>query len=1177
MQKIILLVALFCGSLVAQGQDYSKLVEKKKYEKAIIKCQENLQKDPNNIESIYFSALIKSRQESGKYFSLIEAYHHYINALKIYRSIEDSKQLEKLEEIPINENTLKTLSDSIHTLAIKLAIIENKEQSFVDYISNFHNSPDALRLFAIKERNRISYEEANKQHSIESFNEFINKYPDAEHVSNAWENIYEIAFLAAKNDNSIISYQNFINKYPLAKQSIDANEIIHAIEFEIANNLNSISGYERFIDKYPNSKQIVSATNKLHELEYIETEKKDNSESYKIFIDKYPLSKQVKAAEKKYYLREFEEHTIKRDWESYKSFFENFEGPFKKVAIDSIVNFAKSGNLNSFQYLINSKIEIENKTLLADSVLKPLIIRGEYSELIDFFNKYNSCLTAERRLELVKEIEIANLALELKLDEPFNPKTKEKYITFIKKAGKNEQGFLALQRLISNELKNKKFSEAIKQIEALEINFSLNNKKIENLKKILRSKFDANITPLSIKEINTTANEYSPVISADNQSLFFCGNGRTDEDNYEHLYYSKYEIGKWGLPIEIKIGSDVELNNAPLANSSDGNNLFVFSDGDIFETNKNKSGWEEIKLMDEKINSESWEGDLTIASDNKTIIFSRGNAPLEKNIDIVFLVDATGSMGTCINGVKDNIYNFIDGLQNENETVNWRAKIINYRDFDISEEQPFNTNEFTNDLSILSTQLEFQPYGGGDEPESTLEAIYKTIKETKWIDKKNGSRVLITFTDATNKDWISDESRKKYKSINSGIVQNQLKNENIKMFLFAQNDSDYSLLESEFTEITLYDNAVAELQNADYSVIMNELSQKVSLISSNTKIFHGDRLPLSDLYISRKSENGDWMEAIKLSNKINTIYTERSPFLHPDMKTLYFSSDGHGGLGKLDVFVSKRLADSCWDCWSDPINLGKEINTPNSDWGYKISTDGEVAFFSKFNNNKNKEDIYKITLPSHLRPELVAKIEGEIKNAKNQPISTTIRWEDLENKTEIGIAKTDPLNGKYFIVLPLGKNYGYYIEDPAYFPISQNLDLRTTNNALSISMDIKVTSLQDMVNESISVPMNNLFFENAKFNLLPSSIQELKRITKLIANLNLKVEISGHTNDIGDEAPNKVLSEKRANAVKEFLIANGINDKMLISIGYGETKPTVPNDSESHRAQNRRVELKFIK
>ena len=145
-----------------------------------------------------------------------------------------------------------------------------------------------------------------------------------------------------------------------------------------------------------------------------------------------------------------------------------------------------------------------------------------------------------------------------------------------------------------------------------------------------------------------------------------------------------------------------------------------------------------------------------------------------------------------------------------------------------------------------------------------------------------------------------------------------------------------------------------------------------------------------DVLISRKDQNGQWTEPESLGYQINTPYAERTPFLHPDMKTLYFSSDGHGGIGKLDVFKSTRLADSCWNCWSKPINLGKEINTEESDWGYKISTDGENAYFSKKKSANENEDIFSLNLPSHLRPDFVATVSGKLLDKQNKPISAEI-------------------------------------------------------------------------------------------------------------------------------------------------------------------------------------------
>ncbi|MGY8989453.1 MAG: vWA domain-containing protein, partial [Flavobacteriales bacterium] len=126
---------------------------------------------------------------------------------------------------------------------------------------------------------------------------------------------------------------------------------------------------------------------------------------------------------------------------------------------------------------------------------------------------------------------------------------------------------------------------------------------------------------------------------------------------------------------------------------------------------------------------------------------------------------------------------------------------------------------------------------------------------------------------------------------------------------------------------------------------------------TNDNNYHGDNQYPSDLFVSLKDENDNWGTPFNIGDSINTIFTERSPFLHPDMKTLYFSSDGYGGLGKLDVFMSTRLFDSCWTCWSEPINLGKEINTIESDWGYKISTDGKTAYFTQEKTNYKRNSL----------------------------------------------------------------------------------------------------------------------------------------------------------------------------------------------------------------------------
>ena len=344
---------------------------------------------------------------------------------------------------------------------------------------------------------------------------------------------------------------------------------------------------------------------------------------------------------------------------------------------------------------------------------------------------------------------------------------------------------------------------------------------------------------------------------------------------------------------------------------------------------------------------------------------------------------------------------------------------------------------------------------------------------------------------------------------------------------------------------------------------------------SHNEFYHATQAYFSDLYVSIQTENG-WSNPVNLGNSINTNFIERSPFLHPDMKTLYFSSDGHGGLGKLDVYMTTRLADSCWNCWTEPINLGKEINTISDDWGYRITTDGSMAYFSKKSNSATTDDLFRLTLPAHLRPDIVARIEGELKNSKNEAISATIRWEDLESNKVIGTSKSDPQDGSYFIVLPMGKNYGYFVEDSSYFPMAQNLDLRNTTNAIEVQKDIVAISFTDMINEKIAVPMNNLFFEKLKSNLLAASLPELNRIAKILKEKNIKVEISGHTDNVGSESMNQKLSEERANSVKNFLISQGVNPTLIQVICFGFSKPKTTNETEEGKAENRRVEIRFI-
>ena len=340
------------------------------------------------------------------------------------------------------------------------------------------------------------------------------------------------------------------------------------------------------------------------------------------------------------------------------------------------------------------------------------------------------------------------------------------------------------------------------------------------------------------------------------------------------------------------------------------------------------------------------------------------------------------------------------------------------------------------------------------------------------------------------------------------------------------------------------------------------------------ELYHGSHSGNSDIYVAFRTESG-WSKPINLGGKVNTSYSERSPFLHPDMKTLYFSSEGHNSLGRLDVFKTERLSDSSWTEWSVPVNLGKEINSFGDEYDYKISTDGEYAFLSSLKSNNY--DIYKMKLPKTFRPGYVAIVSGFITNKKGESIQANLKWENLKTGEVIGYSKSDLADGSYLIILPLGKNYGYFIEHPDYYPLSGNIDLSEQKDQIEIRKDFVLLSYVEIINEKIPIPLENVFFEFNKYELKSESFSELNRLINFInKNSGVKLEIGGHTDNVGTADYNKKLSEQRAKSVVAYLLAKGVEKSQLVAVGYGEVKPIEPNETKEGKAKNRRVEFRVL-
>ena len=343
-----------------------------------------------------------------------------------------------------------------------------------------------------------------------------------------------------------------------------------------------------------------------------------------------------------------------------------------------------------------------------------------------------------------------------------------------------------------------------------------------------------------------------------------------------------------------------------------------------------------------------------------------------------------------------------------------------------------------------------------------------------------------------------------------------------------------------------------------------------AILFASSALGYGGR----DIYVSFKNELGKWQKAINLGPKINTSGNDRSPYLHSDMKTLYFSSDGHEGFGDLDVFVTRRLDDS-WTNWSDPINLGYLFNSEGQDWGYKVTTDGLNALFST-GGNSGSEDIFICDLPQAFRPEVVASIQGKLVDRNEKPLSADIVWKDLNSGETIQTTKSDPQTGIFFATLPQTGNYSYTIIKPNYFPISGNLNLESSLEEMTLEAPIEVSTIEEMKSDSVKITLNNVFFETASFEILPTSFFELDRLVSWIKGYDLSIQLLGHTDNVGSSQDNLQLSQKRVDAVKEYLVDKGCETNRIKVLGFGETKPVDTNDTETGRAKNRRVEITIL-
>ncbi len=360
-----------------------------------------------------------------------------------------------------------------------------------------------------------------------------------------------------------------------------------------------------------------------------------------------------------------------------------------------------------------------------------------------------------------------------------------------------------------------------------------------------------------------------------------------------------------------------------------------------------------------------------------------------------------------------------------------------------------------------------------------------------------------------------------------------------------------------------------------------------------------------DIYKITKNARGKWQEPQNLGPKVNTKYDEDAPFIHPDGTTLYFSSKGHTSMGRYDIFLTHFVSDA----WSEPENLGYPINSPDDDIYFVLSADNRTGYFSSAKEDTyGEKDLYKIIMPREVLATEVATqkvstndplvkknlnlsiaqaptvnpitvLKGTIRDAvTKQSLEATILLTDNGKNELMSEMQSNQTTGKYLVVLASGKNYGISVEKPGYMFHSENFDIHPSADYQEKVVDVELKK----ISVGTKIILKNIFFDFDKATLRHESTAELERLYAILSQTTIVIQISGHTDNKGTPEYNKSLSEKRAKAVVDYLVAKGIPASRLKYSGYGAEKPLAPNtkhdgsDNPEGRQLNRRTEFEII-
>jgi outer membrane protein OmpA-like peptidoglycan-associated protein len=993
-----LFIIIFFSFLALQldAQNYGSWIESGKYEKTLSALNAALKKAPDDISLNYYKGMLYA-QAANEIFNEDSSYKYYDRCLLLFPKIRNKEIREKLAHSGITPFNIKKAINAMLSKAYSKVEEKNTAEDFQTFFTKFRQAKqadlarqkyDMITFLKIATPGRTtgeykSYLEANpdcacrmaiadtilyrikKYSRLEDMRFFAANFEKHEEFLNIYYRLYNII----RKDGELLTLMKFYKGTPhiilTEFQKKDFNTAMDAYYLGLTSTLPSRSscfGRSGFADEKNDelNKRLTREGAQTGDLQFSLMWNNYNDLDLHV-ID--PNGEEI------FFMHKYSESGGRLDVDMnvlYKS------GHFSAQPVENVFwrfGSAPPGRYSVFvvHYLNHQKEGCKDPT---DYTVR---VRCNGQDTL-----FNGSITYDysKPHQLVFEFDYN---IPEKYEQEFNDTIADQYDSYIKEAAPFELAWIAMLKVMAPDIRSANWNAALSRLSkysSFYITDTIMRSRVRSLDKLLRDdRFP--VVRQRLDNVNTTGEEYSPVLSADEKTLYFCGRSRKDNIGKEDIFISEYKNDTWQSAKPFDYINTTRENEAPLSVSADGNTILLFRSGDIYFAQKTATGWSQPQAFPEPVNTEYWEGDAMLTADGKAIIFA-SNRPGGENLN-----------------VEQNYY-----------------------------------------------------HGG----------------------------------------------------------------------------SNYA----------------------------------------------------SDIYVCKRSGNG-WGKPINIGKTVNTQYCERSPFLHPDLKTLYFSSDGHCGLGDLDVFMTRRLSDTSWTKWSKPVNLGRSINTADADWGYQVGTSGKWAYFAaKAVNSGTAEDICRFSLPDELRPEPVVVLTGSLSSQSGTPITATLHWVDLTSGDETGIATSDPRTGVYYILLPAGRHYGYYAESGTYFSVSDNLDLQNTEQYQVVSENMTLYQMDELVQTGEALRINNLFFDYDKSSLRQESFPELNRLAKIILdNPGIKVEIMGHTDDKGTDDYNKRLSEARAQEVFKYLVSKNIPPERMTAKGYGKSKPIVPNTSDENRQMNRRVEFRF--